>query len=77
MNNALTSVDQDALFDRIDGKREELIALTQDLIRRAFDGSPSQLVVQALGAGPASSPEELQRIRDFLDQIESGEVEGR
>ena len=33
MNNALTSVDQDALFDRIDGKREELIALTQDLIR--------------------------------------------
>jgi predicted transcriptional regulator len=45
--------------------------LAQDLIRRAFDGSPSQLVLQALGSGAAASPEELRTIREFLDQLES------
>jgi BlaI family transcriptional regulator, penicillinase repressor len=45
--------------------------LAQDLIRRAFDGSPSQLVLQALGGGPGASQDELREIRDFLDQLES------
>jgi len=39
--------------------------LIRDLLDRAFGGSPTQLVVQALAAKPASA-EELQEIRRLL-----------
>lgn len=43
-----------------------------DIVQRVFDGSPSQLVLQALGGGSQASREELDEIRAMLDQIESG-----
>lgn len=43
-----------------------------DLVQRVFDGSPSQLVLQALGGQPHASREELEEIRALLERIESG-----
>jgi BlaI family transcriptional regulator, penicillinase repressor len=45
--------------------------LVQDLLRRAFDGSAAQLVLQALSASKAT-PEELDEIRKLLDQHRGG-----
>lgn len=49
--------------------------LVGDLVQRIFDGSRSQLVLQALGSGDKASPEELQRIRQLLDDLELKSVE--
>jgi predicted transcriptional regulator len=46
--------------------------LVRDLVDRAFGGSASQLVMQAL-SGRRASPEELARIRRLLDDMEGGE----
>ena len=46
--------------------------LVRDLLDRAFGGSASQLVMQALSAR-RSSPEELAEIRRMLDEMEGGE----
>jgi predicted transcriptional regulator len=43
--------------------------LIRDLVDRAFGGSPSQLVMQALAATPASA-EELKEIRRLLKEHE-------
>ena len=43
-----------------------------DIVQRVFDGSPSQLVLQALGGRPHASRAELDEIRALLDRIESG-----
>ena len=43
-----------------------------DIVQRVFDGSPSQLVLQALGGRPQASRAELDEIRALLDRIESG-----
>lgn len=43
-----------------------------DMVLRVFDGSPSQLVLQALGGQPKASRAELDEIRALLDDIESG-----
>ncbi len=40
-----------------------------DLLRRVFDGSPSRLVLQALGDHKASR-EELREIRSLLDRLD-------
>jgi predicted transcriptional regulator len=45
--------------------------LLDDLLDRVFDGSSSQLVMQALASGHASN-EEIALIRRMLDQIEEG-----
>ncbi|MGH9869658.1 MAG: BlaI/MecI/CopY family transcriptional regulator [Candidatus Polarisedimenticolia bacterium] len=45
--------------------------LVSDLVDRAFDGSASGLVMQALSAGRASA-EEIERIRKLLDEMEKG-----
>ena len=45
--------------------------LVRDLLRRAFDGSAAQLVMQALSTGRAST-EELAEIRKLLDQHRGG-----
>ena len=45
--------------------------LVRDLADRAFGGSPSSLVMQALAAKPASH-EELAQIRKMLDEYERG-----
>jgi len=46
--------------------------LVRDLLDRAFGGSATQLVMQALSARKASR-EELARIRKMLDDLEGGE----
>jgi len=43
--------------------------LIGDLMDRAFNGSPSKLVMQAL-SGRKASAEELNSIRELLDQLE-------
>jgi predicted transcriptional regulator len=43
--------------------------LVRDLLDRAFGGSPTQMVLQALAAKPAT-PEELQEIRRLLAEHE-------
>ena len=45
--------------------------LLRDLLDRAFNGSPGNLVLQAL-ATRKSTPEELRQIRDLLDELEEG-----
>jgi predicted transcriptional regulator len=49
--------------------------LLNDLLARAFDGSASKLVMQALSAKEASA-EELTEIRAMLDRFERGRVAG-
>jgi predicted transcriptional regulator len=43
--------------------------LLRDLLRRAFGGSPANLVLQALSSEKAS-PEDLAEIRKLLDELE-------
>ena len=45
--------------------------LLGDLLNRAFGGSASQLVLQALSAKPATA-DELTQIRQLLDELEGG-----
>jgi len=44
-----------------------------DMVDRLFNGSPSQLVLQALGSQPSASREELKEIRALLKRIDTGE----
>jgi len=44
-----------------------------DMVDRLFNGSPSQLVLQALGSSPSASREELKEIRALLKRIDTGE----
>ena len=41
-----------------------------DLVERVFDGSPSQLVLHALGDSRAASPEELSKIRAMIEELQ-------
>lgn len=70
------------LVERDDSQRAHVYnptiskALTQkrflaDIVQRVFDGSPSQLVLQALGGGQKASRAELEEIRALLDHLES------
>ncbi len=53
-------------------KDETQRQLLSDLLERAFDGSATKLVMQALSSKRASS-EELSEIRRMLDKLERGE----
>ncbi len=46
--------------------------LTRFLVDNVFDGSSSQLVMQALGSGGRASAEELAEIRSLLERLEQG-----
>lgn len=41
-----------------------------DMVQRVFDGSPSQLVLQALGDRPRATREEVEEIRALLDKLD-------
>jgi predicted transcriptional regulator len=41
-----------------------------DIVQRVFDGSPSQLVMHALGSQPRASRAELAEIRELLAKLE-------
>lgn len=47
-----------------------------DVLRRVFNGSSSQLVLQALGSSPPASAEELAEIRSLLNEIERKRNQG-
>ena len=55
-------------------ERGEIVLLQHGTQQRVFDGSSSQLVLQALGGQPQASREELDEIRALLDSIESGKT---
>ena len=44
-----------------------------EMVARLFNGSPSQLVLHALGEAPRASKAELKQIRELLDRIDAGE----
>jgi BlaI family penicillinase repressor len=44
-----------------------------EMVTRLFNGSPSQLVLHALGEAPRASKAELKQIRELLDRIDAGE----
>jgi len=46
-----------------------------DIVQRVFDGSPSQLVMHALGSNPRASQQELAEIRDLLARLERNGVD--
>lgn len=54
-------------------KQDTQRQLTDDLVRRAFGGSMSELVLQALGHGEAANADDLAAIREMLDRIERGD----
>ncbi|MEO6297813.1 MAG: BlaI/MecI/CopY family transcriptional regulator [Dokdonella sp.] len=41
-----------------------------DMVQRVFDGSSSQLVLQALGSRPKATREEVEEIRALLDKLD-------
>lgn len=41
-----------------------------DLVQSVFDGSPSQLVLHALGNSAAATTEELAKIRQLIERLE-------
>ena len=43
-----------------------------DLVNRLFDGSTSQLVMQALGNSPQADPEQVARLQALLNEMEEG-----
>lgn len=43
-----------------------------DMVQRVFDGSSSQLVLQALGSRPRATPEEVEEIRALLNKLDGG-----
>jgi BlaI family transcriptional regulator, penicillinase repressor len=43
-----------------------------DIVQRVFDGSPSQLVLHALGSNPRASRQDLAEIRALLAKLERG-----
>lgn len=44
-----------------------------DVVDRVFNGSSSQLVLQALGSAPPASAEELAQIRALLDRLDDNQ----
>ena len=76
---------QKGLVERDDSQRAHVYkpAVSQDETQRqmtdyfvanVFDGSKSQLVMQALGAGGGATKDELARIKELLDELETKKV---
>ena len=60
------------IYSPVNSKESTQKRFLSDFVQRVFDGSPSQLVLQALGGRPHASRSELDEIRAMLDRIESG-----
>jgi predicted transcriptional regulator len=59
------------IYDAAHSQDETQRTLVSDLLKRAFGGSATKLVLQAL-ASNKSSPEELAEIKRFLDKKRGG-----
>ena len=57
------------IFEPVKSKRQTQSQLVDDLLDRAYGGSPGRLVLQALSAKKAT-PEERRQIRELLDRLE-------
>ncbi|MCG8433300.1 MAG: BlaI/MecI/CopY family transcriptional regulator [Gammaproteobacteria bacterium] len=57
----------------VKSKEQTQRQLLGDFLSRVFEGSSSQLVMQALGSGDPASPEDLQKIRELLDKLSGDE----
>jgi predicted transcriptional regulator len=53
-------------------KSETQSSLLSDLVNRLFDGSTSQLVLQALGNSPTADKLQMEKIEALLTEIEDG-----
>ena len=51
-------------------KRETQSSFLSDLVTRLFDGSTSQLVLQALGNSPQADQGQLEKIQALLSELE-------
>ena len=51
-------------------KRETQSSFLSDMVNRLFDGSTSQLVLQALGNSPRADQGQLDKIESLLSEIE-------
>jgi predicted transcriptional regulator len=51
-------------------KLETQTNFVSDMVNRLFDGSTSQMVLQALGNSPKADKEQLEKIQALLDEIE-------
>ncbi len=58
------------VYNPVFSKQQVQEQLTSDLIQRAFDGEPSQLVLQALGGSQNATQEDLRAIRTLLNELE-------
>ena len=54
-------------------KEETQTNFVSDIVNRLFDGSTSQLVMQALGNSPTADKEQLARIEALLSEIEKSQ----
>ncbi len=52
-------------------KEETQTSFVNDIVNRLFDGSTSELVMQALGSSPSADREQLARIEALLSEIEN------
>ncbi len=62
------------VYKPVFSKQQVQEQLTSDLIQRAFDGSPSQLVLQALGGSQNATQEDLRAIRSLLNELEGQQL---
>lgn len=53
-------------------KRETQSSYLSDMVNRLFDGSTSQLVLQALGNSPTADKLQLEKIEALLTELEDG-----
>lgn len=63
--------DRSHIYEAERAQHETQQQLLSDLLDRAFNGSPTKLVMQALSSKKASK-EELAEIRHMLDELEKG-----
>ncbi|MGB9429784.1 MAG: BlaI/MecI/CopY family transcriptional regulator [Gammaproteobacteria bacterium] len=58
------------IYNAVPSREHTQRQLLSKLTQRAFGGSVSELVMQALGSGRRSSIAELARIRELIDELE-------
>ena len=58
------------MFRPVASKEHTQSRFISDLLQRVFDGSASQLLLQALGDNPRASRKELAEIRSLLNRLD-------
>ena len=58
------------MYQPVTSKQSTQSRFLSDIVNRVFDGSASNLVLQALGDNPRTSRKELAEIRNLLNKLE-------